>query len=96
MSEKIREEFESWASAYRDRNGLPHFTLRKPDGSYVDGTTELCWRGWQASRESLVIELPEPRPVRGYSESVADAMGFNDALESCRDAVEQAGLKVKS
>lgn len=57
------------------------------------------WRAfqaaWQASRECMVIELPEPRVARGYGEQVADALGFNDAINYCEEAIHAAGVKTK-
>lgn len=88
--DKMREEFEAWAASYRDHNGLPHFTLRRPDGKYVDGTTELCWRGWQASRDSLALKFPDPsaRPYQ-YDPYDGDAV-----YEQLKAIVEGAGIKV--
>ena len=56
---------------------------------------ETAWAAWQASRECLVIELPEPRVARGYREQVADALGFNDGINYCEEAIHAAGVKTK-
>lgn len=56
---------------------------------------ETAWAAWQASRECLVIELPEPRAARGYGEQVADALGFNDGINYCEEAIHAAGVKTK-
>lgn len=51
MSEKMREEFESWASQF--------FKLDvEPWGEYKDGETHWAWISWQASRAAMVAELP--------------------------------------
>lgn len=93
MSGNMREEFEAWASSYRDHNGLPHFTLRRPDGGYVDGTTEYCWRGWQASREALEIELPAKDKNRVFRDFFGRGMEFG--YDRCREAIHAAGVKTK-
>lgn len=42
--------------------------------------------GWQASREALVIDLPER----------LDYTGCSTAIEECRKAINAAGVKVRS
>lgn len=51
----------------------------------------MAWQpAWSLSRESLVIELPT---ITGYEyDPLADA----DYRARCREAIEAAGLKVKS
>ncbi|WP_122252638.1 hypothetical protein [Pseudomonas savastanoi] len=102
-NDKMREEFEAWANGrygweihdqYRDESER---TLSTWNGERYDNRiVEGMWQAWQASREALVIELPEERAARGYGEQVADALGFNDGISYCRDAIEAAGVKVKS
>lgn len=93
INNKMREEFEAWARKrsmdleYRNIPGVGQF--------YECPRTLLAFEAWQASREALVIELPEERVARGYGEQVADALGFNDGVEYCREAIEAAGVRVK-
>ena len=52
----IREEFETWIDDYGwsiqpDSTGIA--------GRYEDDRTQLAWEAWQASRESVPIDLPE-------------------------------------
>lgn len=105
MSNEMREEFESWAitSAWM---GLSGECLEFIDGGYVNCEVQAAWLGWQASRESLVIELPAPFAYVGdYA-----ACGGRRILVSAentdlmcrkipvydRAAIEATGLKVKS
>lgn len=93
---KMREQFE--AAVMAKWPGIRMLRVNRP-GSPVDGEYELpglegAWWGWQASREAVVVELPEERVARGYGEQVADALGFNDGLSYCREAIEAQGLKV--
>lgn len=62
-----------------------HREKTKPDAVFAD-----YWIGWQASRESLVIELPSDQciDIHGYSPKATKLY--------CRKAIETAGLKVKS
>ena len=51
MSEKVREEFEVWASQF--------FKMDVEQwGEYVDGETQWAWLSWKASRAALRVELP--------------------------------------
>lgn len=72
-----------------------HWEATKPDAVFAD-----YWLGWQASRESLVIELPY---VHGYpaNEAASDQDYYIDQAKAdmrhqCRKAIESLGLKVKS
>ena len=51
MSEKMREEFESWCKTLG-------FNIDKFDVDYIIASTEWAWKIWQASRAALVVELP--------------------------------------
>lgn len=49
---KVREEFEKWAKQF--------FKLEIEDwGEYVESGTQWAWFAWKASRESIVVNLPE-------------------------------------
>lgn len=51
MSEKMREEFESWAISC-------HMCTYLDGVEYRHKSTEWAWMAWQASRAALVVELP--------------------------------------
>lgn len=68
-------------------------------------TYRALWTGWQASREALVIELPEPETPESFDVTEKDDPEEYAALEcragaqyasihKCRRAIEAAGLKV--
>ena len=71
--EKMREEFEAWC-----------------DSVGINATSQSgvwAWNGWNASRESLVIELPKSWPEdRGYT-----AMDAEEVIA----AIHAAGAKTK-
>lgn len=94
MSDKMREEFEEWARsrsldlAYRNYPGVGQF--------YECPRTLLALEAWQASRESLVVELPACE--EGRCDSILEEAAqesYNDALAECRRAIESLGLRVK-
>lgn len=85
----IREQFEAEC-----RNGLINGGLAKHEnGKYASELTYAVWRGWQASREAVEIQLPDHRD---YEETLSDhELGFNTGLEQCAEAILAAGIKVK-
>lgn len=90
--EKTSPEFEAW------------FKERFWHECYEDVKHHL-FAAWQASRESLVIELPEKDPAGTGPGDCGDgrpseeqyiAAHCNVVLAQCRQAIEAAGVKVKS
>ena len=65
MSEKMREEFEGWVKSFIGESWLTKDKLR--DGEYSDDGTQFMWDAWQASRASLVVELPEKAALMSAS-----------------------------
>lgn len=64
-----------------------HWEKTKPDAVFAD-----YWLGWQASRESMVIDLPgafESAPPYACYEG-----GWNDMRDEVKESIEAAGLKV--
>lgn len=88
--EKMRNEFElafveemvsRCGEGFRSSAWL-FFVEKEADGTYSNPTAHAGWWAWQASRESLVIELPTEQP--GYMYYAPDVV----------EAIEAAGLKV--
>lgn len=88
-------------------DGFP-YRIRNQHGEESDFVNTLVgatWAGWQASRESLVIELPDDGiedcrkewPERGekYGYDTFDT-GYLYACKKHEEAIESLGLKVKS
>ncbi|MBW2956134.1 hypothetical protein [Hafnia paralvei] len=75
-------------------NGLINGGLAKHEnGKYASELTDAVWRGWQASREAVEVELPDRRD---YEETLSDhELGFNIALKQCAEAIRAASIKVK-
>lgn len=53
--------------------------------------------GWQASRESLEIELPSD-VITGHDGMFDEglAIGYNNALEECKEILDSNGVKIKN
>lgn len=52
---------------------------------------DWAWRFWQASRASIVVELPES--VQGVSDPFDD--GHRVAIDGCADSLRSIGLSIK-
>lgn len=65
-----REKFEVWATQSGAHVTLSHvfsFTPHPNGGRYMEGTTELCWRAWQAAQAGRA-----PATSAGGQERIAD------------------------
>lgn len=88
--EKSRKGFEKWAE---DRGLCLH---KYDDGTYGDDPVDAQWKAWQASRESLVIELhKEFKDDTGKPFGELLTLIANAILEDCRKAIHAAGVKTK-
>lgn len=80
MSEKMRAEFEEWAKENLQCD-LSH------NGEYYNHTNAYhAWKGWKASRQALVVELPKYE-TDGVFEVVS--------LVDVEDALDKAGVPYK-
>lgn len=88
MSDKMREEFETWALTHfiNSKTMNPLQRSSEEADAYHFPVISTAWTAWQASREALVIELPAPAVTGGNC--IRD--------HAIRDVLEAAGLKVKS
>jgi hypothetical protein len=91
---EANEKFEQWrkdqiASLIRTR----HLEAAKAF-EQLGSIHWMAWQcAWQASRESLVIELPPRLDAKPYA---CYGGGWNDMRGEAVDAIEATGLKVKS
>lgn len=84
MRDISREQFE--ATVIKQFEGLGEESpslIRNDDGDYQGLEVQAAWWGWQASREAVVVELPDEEP--GYMYYAPDVLA----------AIEAQGLKVK-
>ena len=92
MSEKMMDEFEV---VFPMPNHVMHCGKGYVATEYSDWrANDYCqkWIGWQASRAALVVELPDEYKDR-YLDKYQE--GFNDAVESCRNRLEDLGLELE-
>ncbi|QXG35512.1 hypothetical protein [Pseudomonas viridiflava] len=79
-NDKVREQFEAWALSCNQM-------IDKANGVYLVRSVDCLWVAWRASREALVIELPDAWHQ--------DRQRLMDADE-VSEAVEAAGVRVQS
>lgn len=89
--DESRKAFEQWALE------VMQFT---PDelkwdekrNCYQDYVSHLAWKGWQAGRAAIEIELPEVNRVKDWTGNYQIP---NDYPDKCIEAIRAAGIKVK-
>ncbi|MGL6191378.1 MAG: hypothetical protein ACRC2L_14885 [Serratia nevei] len=58
--DKLREEFEQWFKFHSDEEECTNLLQMNNAGTnYLHPHTDLAWIAWQASRASIVVELPD-------------------------------------
>lgn len=93
-NEKMREEFEAEV-----KKQIPHLIpARTSEGTYLSPTVQAAWWGWNASRESLVID------INAAAKALAESMdypwefmpeeGRARMKANARMVIEAASLKV--
>ncbi|MER5138066.1 hypothetical protein [Providencia stuartii] len=90
--DKSRQQFEAWlVRNHSDTCNNINFEIDSK-GDYRYFGTRLAWEAWQASRESLEVELPELDSH--YNDYFLD--GFNSAIEQVEKALISNGVKIKN
>lgn len=96
--EESRQQFEAWVKSkwpdtYLER--IPE--IHQLAGNYWEVNVQMHWVAWQASREMLVIKLPERMPKFAGRSDYWDGAhnGFNQCLDTCKVHFEFSGLKVR-
>lgn len=90
MTEAMKAEF---LGAFRAHFGFGEMTATANDDAAAM-LKAAAW-AWQASREAVVVELPELRSVPDRDcWARTNGLGFNNALKEARQVIEAKGLKV--
>lgn len=92
LHEESRKQFEEW---FRSKHEGQMITKGR---GYSDPITQLMWQAWQASRASIVVELPNGLTTRealdlGYMGDYA--AGVDDGIEETAKAIRSIGLSIK-
>ena len=92
MSEEMRKEFEAWIIKSNATWRVPNFIMKNDNGAYIDPKTSDLWISWQASREAM---KPVRLPTKMKNTEAAECYYYNDAIDECKEAIQQAGYKVE-
>lgn len=86
-NEKMREEFEEWAS----KEG---YVIRTDGADYYCHETSEAYATWQASRAALCVELP--KIVNSEWACTSDeCAAMRDAIRFCKRAIESTGVRTR-
>lgn len=98
MTQTAQETFEAWHLAR-----FPGASLSKrTNGEYINLYVGMCWIGWSASRETLVVELPTVGPSPEPPEDAIDDSWLDahhakiQMRKACFKAIDAAGITVSS
>ncbi|MER1686190.1 hypothetical protein KC988_01315 [Proteus mirabilis] len=92
--DKSRQQFEEFIKFHMDDEEINNkFETANNGLNYADQYVDLMWISWQASRESLEIELPDPNPDDSGSPNFFD--GYNTAISDIHDELISNGVKIK-
>ena len=92
MNEEMRKEFEEWFSSYCNERGFNYSFATLLNGEYASWPEHNAFLGWQASREAM---KPIKLPVKMKNTEAAECYYYNDAIDECKEAIEQAGHEVE-
>ncbi|NPW01846.1 hypothetical protein [Pseudomonas aeruginosa] len=93
MEQAMREEFEAWASSHFVDVGSGNPLKKGPNGNYGFYVVATAWKAWKASRAALRVELPE-KMVHERNFYSAEYEAYNNAIDDCAEALQQAGIEV--
>ena len=91
MNEEMRKEFEAWIIKSNATGIVPNFIMKNDNGAYTDPQTSDLWISWQASREAM---KPIKLPTKMKNTQEQSCYYYNDAIDECKEAIQQSGYKV--
>ncbi|HEK2026306.1 TPA: hypothetical protein SMS27_003709 [Proteus mirabilis] len=95
--DKSRQQFEEFIKFHMDDEEINNkFETANNGLNYADQYVDLMWISWQASRESLKIELPVKIPTLNYDtfdEGLGE--GYNNAIDDFKQILISNGVKIK-
>ena len=92
MNEEMQKEFEGWIIKSNATGRVPNFIMKNDNGAYIDPQTSDLWISWQASREAM---KPIKLPTKMKNTQEQSCYYYNDAIDECKEAIQQAGYKVE-
>ena len=91
MNEEMRKEFEEFWVNYCEKRGVNCNLARLINDEYASWPEHNAYVGWQASREAM---KPIKLPTKMKNTQEQSCYYYNDAIDECKEAIQQAGYKV--
>ncbi|MBO8263371.1 hypothetical protein IS513_06135 [Proteus mirabilis] len=92
--DKSRQQFEEFIKFHMDDAEINNkFETANNGLNYADQYVDLMWISWQASRDSLVLDLPEREKNKGNYDFFTD--GYNSGISACEISLLDNGVKIK-
>lgn len=91
MNEEMRKEFEEFWGNYCIKRGVNCNLARLINDEYASWPEHNAYVGWQASREAM---KPIKLPTKMKNTQEQSCYYYNDAIDECKEAIQQAGYKV--
>ncbi|MBI6242167.1 hypothetical protein JEP66_13095 [Proteus mirabilis] len=96
--DKSRQQFEEIIKQLSDPSEFESKLKRANNGlNYADQYVDLMWISWQASRESLEVELPKKcnTSIAGDTKTKYYFNGINEGIDKCKQILISNGVKIK-
>lgn len=90
--DKLREEFEQW---WNNKMAMCFYSQPK---SQKETIWHASWLAWQASRASLVVDIPNELRIETIVDKKVQQAFVNGHLlgrKECSDAIRSIGLSIK-
>ena len=96
--DKSRQQFEEEFIKRIALDANDIFKIDDDTGEYYFMTPRQAWYWWQASRESLEVELPFNYKLSSAGDAKTKQFfsGVNHGIERCRDILISNGVKIKN
>ncbi|MGY3014706.1 hypothetical protein ACVWZ5_000211 [Pseudomonas sp. TE6283] len=94
-AEKMREQFEAqFVEEYVRVLGEGSRELAAHTLAANPPLVSMSWWAWQASREAVVVELPDAIAGARRYQHAESAFAHKEGIDECRASIEAQGLKV--
>lgn len=93
---KSRQQFESEYRKHSTLDEVDIFKIDSESDDYYYLATRWAWRWWQASRDSLEVELPKEKRENYQNYYDHNAEGFNNAINHIKKELTNNGVKIKN
>lgn len=96
--DESRQQFEEEYRKHSTLDEVDIFKIDSESDDYYYLATRWAWRWWQASRESLEVELPKKcnTSIAGDTKTKYYFNGINEGVDKCKQILISNGVKIKN